>query len=279
MKPTSTLSNPASRSDEEPRDDRIAGRWRLLISHPLSGVENMALDEALLWRARASGEAVIRVYTWSEPTLSLGRNQAARGLYDEPRAKRRGIAIVRRPTGGRALLHHREITYSVTTPTRTLSLKAAYGRINRILVDALQRLGLPVVLAGAQPSGRLPDASPCFVAPSEGEIVLGGGKLVGSAQWREGDALLQHGSILIDDDQPMIAELMTAPAPPVPPPATLRQALATVPSPEAVAYALAEAIQAIDGLECEPLRDEPSLAARTAELTAKYSDRSWTWRR
>ena len=76
--------------------------WSLLLTPPLSGAENMALDEALLERANASGSAVFRVYTWLEPTLSFGRNQAVRGTYDPERARTRGIAIVRRPTGGRS---------------------------------------------------------------------------------------------------------------------------------------------------------------------------------
>src|SRR6476620_9212884 len=90
--------------------------WRLLLSPPLGGPENMALDEALMGRARRTGESVLRVYAWSRPTLSLGRNQRAVGLYREQALAERGVGVVRRPTGGRALLHHREITYSVTAP-------------------------------------------------------------------------------------------------------------------------------------------------------------------
>src|SRR5215210_4848764 len=88
--------------------------WRTLVSGPADGVENMAIDDALLDRARGSGECVIRLYEWARPTLSLGRNQAARGQYDLARARELGIDFVRRPTGGRAVLHHREVTYSVT---------------------------------------------------------------------------------------------------------------------------------------------------------------------
>ena len=90
--------------------------WRFLLSEPDTGVANMALDEALLARARRTGEHVLRVYAWAAPTLSLGRNQTARGVFDGPTARELGVSIVRRLTGGRALLHHREITYSVTGP-------------------------------------------------------------------------------------------------------------------------------------------------------------------
>src|SRR4029079_14194844 len=112
--------------------------WSLLVTPPLTGAENMALDEALLERASASGSAVLRVYTWSKPTISFGRNQAARGTNDPRRARERGIAVVRRPTGGRSLLHHREITYSVTAPCDdTGALLTEYGRINAPLCSAL----------------------------------------------------------------------------------------------------------------------------------------------
>src|SRR5512143_3038322 len=108
--------------------------WSLLLTPPLSGAENMALDEALLERAAATGGAVFRVYSWAEPTLSFGRNQSVRGTYDASRARERGVAVVRRPTGGRSLLHHREVTYSVTAPATFLgSFRESYARINRLL--------------------------------------------------------------------------------------------------------------------------------------------------
>src|SRR5215218_7582778 len=115
--------------------------WRLLLSPPLGGPENMALDEALMARARRTGETVLRVYAWSQPTLSLGRNQRAVGLYHEPTLAERGVDVVRRPTGGRALLHHREITYSVTAPCDDASaLLTQYERVNALLCSALGSL-------------------------------------------------------------------------------------------------------------------------------------------
>src|SRR4030095_1377436 len=179
--------------------------WSLLLTPPLTGAENMALDEALLERASASGSAVMRVYTWSEPTISFGRHQAARGTYDPGRARARGIAVVRRPTGGRSLLHHREITYSVTAPANLAgSLRESYARINRLLVGGLRRLGVSVDVAGPRERALPPSAAPCFERPVAGELVVDGRKLVGSAQWRDQGAMLQHGSILIEDDQPLV---------------------------------------------------------------------------
>jgi lipoyl(octanoyl) transferase len=92
-------------------------RWRTLLTPADSGVANMALDEALMERAAASGEWICRVYAWAEPTISFGRNQAAARHYDRSIIAERGLAVVRRPTGGRAILHHREVTYSVAAPT------------------------------------------------------------------------------------------------------------------------------------------------------------------
>ena len=182
--------------------------WSLLLTPPLSGAENMALDEALLQRAGTSGNAVFRVYTWAEPTLSFGRNQTARGMYDPKRAREQGIAVVRRPTGGRSLLHHREVTYSVTAPVdKAGSFRESYARINRLLVDGLARLGVAVELASPRERSLPPSAAPCFERPAAGELVVDDRKLVGSAQWRDQGAMLQHGSILVEDDQGMIAEL------------------------------------------------------------------------
>ncbi|HKH94336.1 MAG TPA: hypothetical protein VKA54_21200, partial [Gemmatimonadaceae bacterium] len=167
--------------------------WRLLISPPLDGPENMALDEALMTRARRTGETVLRVYDWSTPTLSLGRNQRALGVYRDTALAEQGIGVVRRPTGGRALLHHREITYSVTAPCEESgALLTEYGRINALLTSALDALGVPVVAARPRARTATPSAAPCFAEPALGELTLNGRKLVGSAQWRDRDALLQH---------------------------------------------------------------------------------------
>ena len=91
-------------------------RWRTILTPPDTGVANMALDEALMERSAATGEWICRVYAWSAPTISFGRNQSALRDYDRGRLEQR-LAAVRRPTGGRAILHHREVTYCVTAPT------------------------------------------------------------------------------------------------------------------------------------------------------------------
>lgn len=256
-------------------------RWRVYVTEPLDAASNMALDEALLARARSSDECVLRVYAWAAPTLSLGRHQRAAGVFDRDAAARNNVSIVRRLTGGRAVLHHREVTYSVTAPApRGDTLRASYAAINAILLDALRRLGVQAALA--QPSGRRlppPGSAPCFELPAAGEIVLGGRKLVGSAQLRDGGAFLQHGSILIDDDQTRVAQLSTTSIPASAPAATLRQALGRAPSLREVADALFSAVRARADASAGSFVSDDALVLAARMARARYVDDLWTWRR
>jgi len=256
-------------------------RWRLLLTAPLDGAANMALDEALRERARETGEHVLRVYAWRRPTLSFGRNQRARGLYDPLRLRAAGLDVVRRPTGGRAVLHHREVTYSVTAPAPpAASLRESYGRINRLLSDGLRRLGVTVeTVAGTARRTPAPTEAPCFELPVAGELVLGGRKLAGSAQWREGGALLQHGSILIEDDQSAVATLLSPPLPPTSRPATLREAMGRAPALGEVASALVASVRALEDPAAAPLAMDAMWSAELPRARARYADPSWTWRR
>jgi lipoate-protein ligase A len=254
--------------------------WRLLLSPPLGGPENMALDEALMARARRSGESVLRVYGWTRPVLSIGRNQRAVGVYREEVLAERGIDVVRRPTGGRALLHHREVTYSVTAPCDdTGALLTEYGRINALLCSALASLGVPVVVATPATRAAAPSAAPCFAEPARGELTLDGRKLVGSAQWRERGAMLQHGSLLVDDDQSSLADLLRDPVTPAPRPATLRDALGRAPVMSEVSDALFRAVRELADPEAAPLEMDDDLARDAATIAERYRDDAWTWRR
>lgn len=240
----------------------------------------MALDDALMDRARTSGEWTARVYAWSAPTISLGRNQSAMRQYDRARIAQRGLAVVRRPTGGRAILHHREITYSVTGPASAAGTeRESYDRIRRILLRALEHLGVRATIAPRLNRARLPDASPCFEHPAEGEVVFEGRKLAGSAQWRSDGALLQHGSILVGDDQQTLAELALGPPARVPPAATLAEALGRAPSLDEAGEAFAAAVLELEDPAATPLELDDELRARAAALVVHYSDDSWTWRR
>ena len=254
--------------------------WRLLFTPPASGAENMALDEALMDRARQSGEWVLRVYSWKTPTISLGRNQSARDRYDLDRVRGLGLDVVRRPTGGRAILHDREITYSVTAPVRDAGdLRESYDRINVLLLAALHRLGVEASVAAPPRRAVAPSIAPCFDEPAAGELTLAGRKLAGSAQWRADDALLQHGSILIADDQTLLATLALDGPSNIPSPATLADALGVAPEFSHVAAALADAVRDLEDADARELTVDDELRARAATLVVRYLDDAWTWRR
>lgn len=270
-------------------------RVRLLVTPPARGAENMALDEALLARARGNDEVVVRVYGWARPTLSFGRNQSALGRYEAARLADRGVDVVRRPTGGRSVLHWREVTYSVTAPLDMLapaatSVRLAFARINRLLVTALGTLGVDAWEAVPTRRTPRPDGAPCFETPTGGELVVmqegTARKLVGSAQWQEDGALLQHGSILVDDDQRELAALGAAgraagagDVTPMPAPATLRAALGRAPSLEEVADALHQAVRALEDPCATVLLVDATLRDAARARLARYEDVAWTWRR
>ncbi|HEX8395608.1 MAG TPA: lipoate--protein ligase family protein [Longimicrobium sp.] len=256
--------------------------WRLLDTAPAPGAWNMAVDEALADAVRGGGPPVLRIYRWDPACLSLGRNQPSDG-YDRHEIARRGLDVVRRPTGGRAVLHARELTYSVAMCDNVLGTpRQAYAAINRALVAGLRRLGVDARL---QPqSGErapLPSLAPCFEQPVEGEVVAGGSKLVGSAQRRERGVILQHGSLPLHDDQSLLAELMRpgVPVPPAAPPATLAALLGTVPAWAELAAALAKGWREAVGGD---LREDTLSAAERAGAEvhrARYEDPAWTWHR
>lgn len=240
--------------------------------------------------ASETGDWIIRVYSWSAPTLSLGRNQTARGAYDLDLLSERGIEVVRRPTGGRAILHHREVTYSVAAPVSAAGdLPESYARINRLLIAALRSLGVDAVVvadhSAESPRGSAPvdvdrpGLLPCFHHPSMGEITLNGRKLVGSAQWRSGSALLQHGSILLEDDQVQLSSLLLERSPEIPRPATLRDALGSAPDATRVAEVLFAAVRSIEDPNASEMRLDAALLGRANMLHEHYLDAGWTWRR
>src|SRR6266513_3155541 len=184
--------------------------WRLLVDPPARGSWNMAVDEVLLDGVVAgTAPPTLRFYGWTPPCLSLGYFQPFDAVnLDGCRAL--GVDVVRRPTGGRAILHDRELTYSVVLPASTLGHEGgvlpSYRRLSLALQDGLRRLGITAMLAPESAAGGSPAHGPaCFDRPSAHEILLDGRKLVGSAQVRRGGALLQHGSILIE---PRLDKLM-----------------------------------------------------------------------
>ncbi|HEX8242784.1 MAG TPA: lipoate--protein ligase family protein [Longimicrobium sp.] len=258
-----------------------AVRWRLLDTPPAPGAWNMALDEALARSVAEGGAPVLRFYRWSPPCLSLGRNQPARGRYDLAALAARGIDVVRRPTGGRAVLHHRELTYSVAAPEALLGgPRRAYAAINRALVAGLRHLGAAADLQAATGErAPAPSLSPCFDQPVEGEVVDGGRKLVGSAQRRLGEVILQHGSLPIHDDQSLVSTFLLDPAgrEDAGPPATLAGVLGRTPAWDELTAALAAGWAQTFCAAVVP--DPPSAGelARAEEGAARYAGAAWTW--
>jgi len=184
--------------------------WTYIDSGPQLGVYNMALDEELLAKSQLGEKTpVLRFYGWSPPAVSLGRFQKRETAVDAAACKRLGYDIVRRITGGRAVLHQNELTYSVIArsddPLFPPNVLGTYKVIAAGLVAGLKNLGVNAEMVSR--TGRHAslvnknDKDPsCFSSPSWYEIVVNGKKIIGSAQRRLSGAFLQHGSILISYD-------------------------------------------------------------------------------
>jgi lipoate-protein ligase A len=173
----------------------------------LPGAENMARDLALLERAIAGEGPFLRVYAWARPTLSLGYFQKEEEVAEAGAAQRSGVDVVRRFTGGGAILHDREVTYSVAVPAShpwaQLDVDGSYLEITRPLLQLLRgRMVQAKFRGGDEKPVKTPN---CFAGAACPDIVVGGKKLFGSAQRRKNGAILQHGSLLLDIDRELWA--------------------------------------------------------------------------
>lgn len=251
--------------------------WRVLSDPPMRGFENMARDHALAEELQA-GRAVLRLYRWETPTVSLGRNEPGRRSYDTDRAVEDGIPFVRRPTGGRAVLHSDELTYAVVAPLRALGgLRQVYDRVNEGLMMGLRALGADVEMASPAGAASKPDAGPCFRKPAAGEVTAGGRKLIGSAQARIGAGFLQHGSLILGGDQGLL-ERLRRDGQVVDPPATLSGLLGRSPEWDEVTAAIRSGLEeALGGRWTEGAMSGQESAAQ-ARLEVLYSSDEWTWR-
>lgn len=177
------------------------------IDVPRSGVMNMAIDDAMLDFSEAHGAVVLRLYQWSEPTLSLGYFQKI--SQRELHAPSRDLEVVRRATGGGAIVHHHDLTYSLAVPQSSSSVGAApaiYQVVHAAVVEWFNELGLPasqwretynLPTTGAPIAASHKSEFLCFHRRSAGDVVVGEQKVLGSAQRRSSGALLQHGSLLM----------------------------------------------------------------------------------
>ncbi len=192
--------------------------WRFIDSGPAPGARNMAVDEELLRAAAAgTGGPVLRFYSWDPPAVSLGRFQDEASSLHVDACRRLGVDIVRRATGGRAVLHHRDLTYSIICPSGNSlfprNVPGTYKIIAGGLLAGFTNLGITAEMA-ARPIRRVSTGAKlqrdpsCFAVPSWYEIVAQGRKIVGSAQRRVAGAFLQHGSILLNYDAALEAQVI-----------------------------------------------------------------------
>jgi lipoate-protein ligase A len=266
-------------------------QWRLIYDSPAAGRHNMAVDQAIL-EAVAAGQSppTLRLYAWEPPCLSLGYGQRA-GDVDFERTAAYGWDVVRRPTGGRAILHTDELTYSLCLPdTDELaagSVVESYQRISAVLLAGLRQLGAqPQAEAQAE---RAAVGPVCFETPSHYEITVDGRKLVGSAQARRGGGVLQHGSLPLVGDLGRICdglayadeaarqagkEAVRARA------ITLQEALGWPVTYEEVAEALMDGFAETFGVRFQYASLSPQEQARAEVLAGEvYGSEAWTRRR
>ncbi|MCL5268360.1 MAG: lipoate--protein ligase family protein [Bacteroidetes bacterium] len=193
-------------------DESVAGRgWRCIDSGRHSGTFNMNFDLELIGQFGRTGIPVLRFYGWDPFCISLGRNQDSSDI-NVSLAEDDGVEVVKRPTGGKAVLHADELTYSVVMRTACQSIGESYNLISNALVQGLRLLGADLRLSQSSADFRKlfrdPSTIPCFSTSAFYEVEYRGRKLVGSAQHRFGDILLQHGSILIGDFHKQIVKYL-----------------------------------------------------------------------
>jgi lipoyl(octanoyl) transferase len=259
--------------------------FRLLVTEPLDGARNMALDEALLLgRLRGGAPPTLRFFSWQPATISLGYGQALDHRIDVGAAAALGIGLVRRPTGGSAILHEGpelELTYSVAARTGDFEgagdLLETYRWIGVALAAGINRLGAPVEMVPVQPSD--PTAMPtfCFARTGSYELEVAGLKVVGSAQRRQGSGFLQHGAVMLGAAPDRLRCVFPTERDPLAGMTTLEAVLGRRPAFDETMTALAEGFRAVHGLELTL----GGLAAEEMELAGslvseKYGTERWT---
>lgn len=262
---------------------------RLIRSGPLPAADNMAVDEAI-FEAVAAGlaPATLRIYGWQPPGVSLGYFQAVDEHVNLAAIAARGYGLVRRPTGGRAIIHHHEVTYSVCIRASALesggSVLQSYRELSRGIEAGLALLGLPACIAPRdRERPRKPAGLPavCFAGALGGDMTVDGRKIVGSAQMRRGGAILQHGSIPLRIDLEEHAEILGGPG--GADAAVLRHAALGVGDALGREVSFAELAAAVEagfaqafGLELIPEDLSPGERARAERLVAdKYATDEW----
>ena len=274
--------------------EKPVDKWRLLCHSPAGGAWNMAVDEALLDSvARGASRPILRLYAWKPACLSLGQAQPAADV-DRARLTENGWELVRRPTGGRAILHIDELTYAVIAPVDDPHVRGtlleSYLAISRALVQALKLLGLEVIArddphASQAARSRNPV---CFEEPSSYEILFEGKKIIGSAQARRGNTFLQHGALPLTGDLTRITQALAfddelerrrAAATLLSRATTVEAALQRQPTWEQAAHAFQAGFSQMLGIDFEEfdLSSEEAMQAQTI-MREKFAADAWTLR-
>ncbi len=266
--------------------------WRLLITPPARGAWNMAVDESILHHiGRGDSLPTLRLYAWIPACLSLGYAQPFADV-DTQRLKARGWEVVRRATGGRAILHTDELTYSVIAPNGEPRVAGtvleSYNRLAQALMLAVRYLNVPVEMKEENANGDSNNNPVCFEVPSSYEITVNGKKLIGSAQARKKEGILQHGSLPLTGDLTRICQALVFESEALREASSKRllsrattvdSALGREVSWEEASQAYIRAFEAQLDIEFEVAELSPS-ESKTAEMLVeeKYNHPSWTER-
>ncbi len=259
--------------------------FRLLVTEPLDGALNMALDEALLLgRLGGTAPPTLRFFAWEPATVSLGYGQALDHRIDVAAAAALGIGLVRRPTGGSAILHEGpalELTYSVVAGAGDFEgaddLLETYRWIGVALAAGLRRLSAPVEMVPVQPSDPTSMPAFCFARTGSYELEAGGLKVVGSAQRRQGTAFLQHGAVMLGAAPERLRRVFPTERDPLAGMTTLEAVLGRRPGFDETMTALTEGFREAHRLDLSP----GGLAAEEMEraeglVRDKYATERWT---
>ncbi|MBM3297229.1 MAG: lipoate--protein ligase family protein [Candidatus Aminicenantes bacterium] len=257
--------------------------WRLCFDcRPRKGSWNMAADEILFSSLPETPATILRFYAWERPTASLGCSQDASRAVDADFCRKNGVDIVRRVTGGKMVLHHREATYSIASSDSGLfgtTVVASYRLISEALALGLGKLGLSAEPAETPPEEYARGALPCFSHPGRDELQAAGKKILGSAQKRLGGKFLQHGSLPLEHDAALLRSAarlsgsaadfrMTS----------LREILGRPVPWEEAARRLGEGFSEFFGTELEERGFSPAEEEAIRRLQdLKYKDEGWTF--